>query len=274
MTATQAVNRLAYTRCGTGAPLVLLHGIGLSRRVWEPVIPMLARQFDVLTVDLPGFGASEPLPSATPPRPDALATAIAGLLDDLGIGTAHVVGNSLGGWVALELAGFRPTASVTLLSPAGLWSRRTPLYCRVTLRTTRWLARHAPGPLSRLVAYRAGRILVLGQSHGRPAHMSEEQAGTTISDMAGCPGFDATLAATAHRYLAARPVTAPVTVAFGSGDHVLLPRQSRHLDQLPAGTRLESLPGCGHVPTYDDPIAVAGLIVASAARGRSGADRR
>lgn len=101
---------LAHTRTGAGAPLVLLHGIGSSRRAWDPVIPALAERFDVIAVDLPGFGDSEPLPPGVEPRPTALAAAVAGLLDDLGITTPHVAGNSLGGWVALELAGIRPVA--------------------------------------------------------------------------------------------------------------------------------------------------------------------
>jgi pimeloyl-ACP methyl ester carboxylesterase len=115
------MNRLAFTRCGAGAPLVLLHGLGSDRQAWEPVLPMLAAHFDVLTVDLPGFGDSEPLPASIEPSPSALARSVAGLLDELGIEAAHVAGNSLGGWVALELARVRPISSVALLSPAGLW---------------------------------------------------------------------------------------------------------------------------------------------------------
>ena len=60
---------LAYTRAGAGAPLVLLHGIGSSRHAWEPVIPALAERFDVIAVDLPGFGDSGPLPPEAEPRP-------------------------------------------------------------------------------------------------------------------------------------------------------------------------------------------------------------
>ncbi len=106
------------TAAGTGTPLVLLHGLGSSRRAWDPVIPALARHFDVLAVDLPGFGGSAPMPPEAEPLPAALAAAVAGLLDDLGIAAPHIAGNSLGGWVALELASIRPAASLTLLSPA------------------------------------------------------------------------------------------------------------------------------------------------------------
>ena len=255
---------LAYTRSGSGAPLVLLHGIGLSRRSWAPVIPALARHFDVIAVDLPGFGDS---PATTEASPAALAEAVAGLLTELGVTTPHLAGNSLGGWVALELAVLGPVASVTLLSPAGLWKRDTPLYCRVSLRASRWLARHAAWPLSRLVRYRLGRALALGQTHGHPARLTPGYARETLAALGTCPGFEAALAATSTcRYLATAPITAPVTLAFGSRDVLLLRRQSRHLDQLPPGTRAETLPGCGHVPIADDPGAVAELITRAATR--------
>ena len=95
--------------------------------------------------------------------------------------------------------------------------------------------------------------------------MSAEQARATIRAMGSSPGFDATLAATLdRRYLAGPNIDAPVILAFGARDLVLLPHQSRCLDQLPAGTLPRTLPGCGHVPMFDDPTAVTALIAASA----------
>ena len=258
---------LAFTRSGAGAPLVLLHGIGSSRQAWDPVVPALAGHFDVLAVDLPGFGESRPLPPRTEPGPAALAAAVAGLLDELGITDPHVAGNSLGGWVALELASIRPVASLTLLSPAGLWRGTVPLYSRASLRATRWLSQHAAGALSRLVGYRLGRALVLGQTMGRPFRVSPGYARTAIRAMGACPGFDATMKATVTGYRPGPPIGAPVTVAFGSRDHLLL-RRSRQFGLLPPGTQRAALPRCGHVPMADDPAAVAALITASAARGR------
>ena len=70
---------LAYTRAGAGAPLVLLHGIGSSRHAWDPVIPALSEHFDVIAIDLPGFGDSGPLPPQVEPRPAALAAAVAAM---------------------------------------------------------------------------------------------------------------------------------------------------------------------------------------------------
>lgn len=79
------------------------------------------------------------------------------------------------------------------------------------------------------------------------------------------PGYESTSAATSRRrYVARSPVNAPITAAFGSRDLVLLPHESRHLDQLPADTRVAAPPGCGHAPTSDDPIAVVSLIAVTA----------
>ena len=265
----------AYSRSGQGEPLVLLHGIGSSRAAWQAVVPALAERFDVIAVDLPGFGASAPLPADTEPSPAALAAAVAGLLNDLGIDRPHLAGNSLGGWVAMELAKTCPVRSVTLLSPAGLWRAGTPLYCMTSLRLSRWLAEHAGPALSRIVATRPGRVLVFGQMLAHPARLPAPQARSAVLALGTCPGFDATLQATARRRLrGARQVTAPVTVAFGSRDHVLLRHQSRHLGELPPDTRTAALPGCGHLPMTDDPARVTNLIITSTTRANAVPARR
>jgi pimeloyl-ACP methyl ester carboxylesterase len=261
------MTELAFTRSGAGEPLVLLHALGLSRRVWDDVIPELARHFDVVAVDLPGFGESPPLPADIEPTPAALAAAVAGLLDELDVTAPQVVGNSIGGWVALELATIHHVASLTLLAPAGLWRSRTPRYTLASLHASRWMARHAGGVLVRLVGSRLGRVLVLGQTHGRPTRLSAEYARSTIRSLGTCLAFDAVLEATAARRAEGFGALAmPVTVAFGSRDRLLLPGQTRRLDQLPPHTRVDRLPGCGHVPISDDPDAVAALIMRSATR--------
>jgi pimeloyl-ACP methyl ester carboxylesterase len=207
---------LAFTRRGAGAPLVLLHGIGSARQAWDPVVGSLAEQFDVLAIDLPGFGESRPLPAHIEPLPAVLAATVASFLDDMNITAPHIAGNSLGGW--------------------GL-----------------------------------ARILVLGQTHGQPARITPDYARMAIRAMGTCPGFDATMKATEPRcYLSGPSIDAPVTVGFGSRDFLLLPHQSRHLDELPPGTRVDILPGCGHVPMADNPRAVTTFITAAAAR----ADKR
>src|SRR4051812_50211562 len=123
--------QLAFSRAGAGPPLVLIHALGSSRAVWDPVVDQLAEQFDVIAFDLPGFGGSPPLPPEDEPHPARLAAVVGDLLDELAIDRPHVAGNSLGGWVALELARLRPVSSPTPLAPAGLWRRAGPRVCPV-----------------------------------------------------------------------------------------------------------------------------------------------
>jgi pimeloyl-ACP methyl ester carboxylesterase len=265
---------LSFSRTGSGEPLVLVHGLGSSKASWLPVVDRLAERFDVIAVDLPGFGDSPALPDGIEPMPAALAAVLAAFLQRLKVEPVHLVGNSLGGWVSLEVAKLCPVRSLTLLSPAGLWRDRSPLYCRVSLRATRWFARRATRALQRVVVTAAGRTVVLGQTHGRPWAMSAAHARGAVAAMARCTGFEATFRATIdRRFLDGDGITAPVTVAFGGRDMILLPGQSRHLDQLPATVRTLPLPRCGHVPMSDDPAAVADVIV-QGATGRAAPQRR
>jgi pimeloyl-ACP methyl ester carboxylesterase len=255
------MEQLRFTRRGAGPPLLLIHALGSSSGTWDPVLPRLAERFDVIAVDLPGFGESAALPPGTEPSPARLAGTVADLLDALRLDRPHVTGNSIGGWVALELARLRPLTSLTLLSPAGLWPRGTPLYCLVSLRITRWACRHAAGLLSRLVSHRLGRLVVLGQTHGRPTRVTPEQARAEIAVLGTATGFDAALAATAHRHYTAGPALGiPMTVAFGTRDLVLLSHRWRALDQLPADVHTAELPRCGHIPMSDSPDAVVAVI--------------
>jgi pimeloyl-ACP methyl ester carboxylesterase len=114
---------LNHVRRGSGEPLLLIHPLGGELVVWEPVLDRLARERDVIALDLPGFGESPALADGAEPTPRALAGAVASLLDELGLGRAHVAGNSLGGWVALELAKAGRARSVAGLCTAGLWKR-------------------------------------------------------------------------------------------------------------------------------------------------------
>jgi 3-oxoadipate enol-lactonase len=97
---------LAYTRRGKGTPLVLLHGYPLDRHLWDDVAPLLQDTFDLILPDLRGFGESSTVDS--PYTMDDYASDIAGLLDQLGIQKAAIVGHSMGGYVALAFARLYP----------------------------------------------------------------------------------------------------------------------------------------------------------------------
>ena len=104
-------------------PLVLIHGLGSAATAFKPIIPALAQSFRVITVDLPGHGQS-PYNKAQEMDPKSLGRAIFESVESrYGINEFHVAGNSLGGWIALEMAADKPERIKTLtgLAPAGLW---------------------------------------------------------------------------------------------------------------------------------------------------------
>src|SRR3712207_2048028 len=126
---------------GSGEPLVLLHGLGTGSDAWGPVLSPLAGRHEVLAVDLPGFGGSPPLPDGVLPTPEALANAVQRVLDELGIAAAHLCGNSLGGWIALELARRRRARSLVLISPAGFWNEAERRFALASLKAAHRQAR-------------------------------------------------------------------------------------------------------------------------------------
>lgn len=112
--------------------LVLVHGLGSAATIWKSLLPQLTKHFTVYPVDLPGHGVA-PLDSDEKYDPISLAHAIVEEMDKShGVKEMHVAGNSLGGWIALEMGAVAPdrVKSITALAPAGLWNevpeRRLP----------------------------------------------------------------------------------------------------------------------------------------------------
>jgi pimeloyl-ACP methyl ester carboxylesterase len=247
----------ALERRGDGPALVLLHTLGSDRRMWDPVTPLLERERTVVTVDMPGFGASPPLDDATPVTPARLASAIAQRLAAEGIERPHVAGNSLGGWVALELAVGGVARTVTAIAPAGLWPH--PLAPRRDLgrRAARLLA-PAAGALVRHPALR--RLALLGVV-AHPDRVPPAAAAHLVRSYGLSPGFPAVNAAMrASRFQRLAEIAVPVTLAWPQHDR-LVARPRR----LPPSVRSVSLPGCGHLPAWDDPPAVARVLLEGSA---------
>lgn len=256
--------RLNYGRRGSGAPLLLVHGTGSYLGAWMPVMDRLAKERDVIAIDLPGHGHSPELPAGTPPDAPAFARAISTWLrEELGIESAHVAGNSMGGWTALELAKLGVARSVTGIAPAGMWRDRAPRYCTGSLR--------ASIALTRLVGERGiraatvtgtGRTLLMSQYYARPWSMRAAAAAEALRNVARSPGLEAHLDAITHqRFVGGRDLRVPVTIAWCARDFFILPWQAWRMDELPRHTRRLVLPGCGHAPMSDDPDLVARVIL-------------
>jgi pimeloyl-ACP methyl ester carboxylesterase len=248
-----AAGRVAFDRVGSGPPLVLVHGLGGERHVWAPVIERIADRRDVVTVDLPGFGASAPLPTGVSPAPRLLAAAIGDLIEELDLGCPHVAGNSLGGWVALELARAERVRSVTAIAPAGFWT--VPLGPKPYVM--RRLATVLRPVLPTLLRSARVRRIALGGSVADPDRVPREAAVRMVQAYADAPGFVAVNdAMRAGRLLGGEHIRVPVTVAWCERDRLV-----GRPPVMPVRAREVLLAGCGHVPMYDDPDAVSAVVL-------------
>jgi pimeloyl-ACP methyl ester carboxylesterase len=253
--------RLEHARRGDGEPLVLLHGIGDSARLWNPVLPLLAVERECWALDLPGFGHSAALPAGVEPTPAALARAVIEFMSAEGHGTFHVSGNSLGGAVALELGRTGAARSVTALSPVGFAEGRERLLLETSLRATHRAAVLAFPSVGRVPLPALVRRFALAQMVFRGQRVPPDELADLIKDLALSPGWDTTLPAMlAYRF--SGELDCPVTIAWGERDRLLLfhPQSARARERLP-GARHITLVGCGHLPTWDDPDQVARVLL-------------
>src|SRR3954454_23463060 len=113
---------------GTGDPVVCIHGLGGTKASFLPTVAALADTYRVIALDLPGFGESDK-PIAAPYNAPYFANSVAALMDELEIDSAHIVGNSLGGRVGIEMGLLHSerVRKLVLLSPALAWLRERRL---------------------------------------------------------------------------------------------------------------------------------------------------
>ncbi|HEY2715811.1 MAG TPA: alpha/beta fold hydrolase [Solirubrobacterales bacterium] len=242
---------------GAREPLVLIHGLGGSRTIWEPVLPLLEAEREVVALDMPGFGAEPPLP----PGVEATAANLARALRERHLGAAglerpHVAGNSLGGWVGLEMGRQGAAASVTALSPAGLW--RGAIGER-SLLGRRWARRLRPLVALGLRA-RPLRERALGTFAAHPERVPARAGRELVLGWIDAEGYEAANAAM-RKYVfdpSGYPEGVPVTIAWGELDQLVAPPRP---ERRPAGARCLTMPGVGHTPTWDDPELVARVLL-------------
>lgn len=253
---------LAYTRRGTpGAPvLVLLHGIGHRRQAWDAVIDELAQHYDVIAPDLSGFGESPAFAGGVRYTMDAACEHLFTQFERWGVTKPHVVGNSLGGAIALELGARGLVSSVTAISPAGFFgpiNRFRTLLVLFLLRSSAFLA--PKRLLQRLAADLRGRRLIGWVLYARPErHDAEHTYGDSLA-LKHATAFERTAReAVGYRFDSQVPV--PATIAWGTRDRILSYAQSKAARRRLPQARHEPLPGSGHVPMADDPERVVRFI--------------
>ncbi len=255
----------AYHRTGSGTPLVLLHGLTASWRVWLPVMPLLAARHEVVALTLPGHHRGPMLPQSVPATVPALTDGVVSALDGLGIGRAHIVGNSLGGRIALELAKRDRALSVVAIAPAAWWPserdlRRVLRRLRAGVAVARCIAPVADLAVSWRALCRAmGSRTMRHPERCAPADVAEilraARGCTVVKEILRSAPSDGTVGGLEQ-------ISCPVCIAWPTEDRVLpFETFGAGLVHRIPGASLVMLPGTGHVPMWDDPDLVARTIL-------------
>jgi pimeloyl-ACP methyl ester carboxylesterase len=256
---------LSVARSGQGEPLVLLHGMGSTRRDFTAVVPTLSEHFDVLALDLPGCGESPHLEER--PTVAAITDAVERTLDAEGVGRVHVLGNSLGARVGLELALRGRALSVVAIAPSGLNVLPERVFQGTGMAAARVLMRTVAPLVEPLSRSRIGRSAVLAPLKAQPWTTSREEAIGAREGFSDSRDFWRTLL---YGLLLDVPrgldrITCPVTLAQGAADWIASGQTVRYLPLVP-GSRFRPLVWAGHAPQSDRPRTVVRLVEETAGR--------
>ncbi|HEX5147413.1 MAG TPA: alpha/beta fold hydrolase [Conexibacter sp.] len=256
-------------RGGSGPPLLCLHGFTDTWRTWELVLPALEREREVLAPTLAGHAGGPPIGGPLPV--ETIADAVERARDAAGWETVDVAGNSLGGYVALQLAARGRARSVVALAPAGGWvygddSYKDPLaYFTSMQKLLRDAAQHADA----IAATEQGRRRATLMTAERFEHIPAELVAHQIRGAAGCTAAGALVELAQHDGwpLDAERIACPVRIVWGTEDKLLRwpGAAARFRERLPHADRVE-LDGVGHCPQLDVPLEAAQLILGFSAR--------
>lgn len=263
---------LEQHRAGSGEPLLLIHGVGSCWQLWDPVLEPLEARFDVLAPSLPGYGRSPPL--AELPTVPALVDAVERALDAARFETAHIAGNSMGGWIAAELAARGRARSVTAISPGGLATRKEQRYTQRVLSTAHSFAQRILPLGERLSRSAGGRRLLWGLACAHPERVTPESSQQQLEALAGSPSFQTTLSWMndgSNRPLGLESISCPFKLLWGTADLILPYRQAARWERIVPGCELVTLPRAGHFGMVDDPEATARAVTDAAALATAGA---
>ena len=244
--------RIAWEQEGEGEPLLLIHGLGYARWGWEPVLPGLAERFTVLSFDNRGIGDSD-----APPGPYTVAEMAADtlqVLDEAGVERAHVVGTSLGGMIAQELALSYPERVDRLVlactTPGGPNAHPMPkktaalVALAATLEPPVALRRFVENALAPATAEAHPKLV--DEIVARRLETPQDPVAWVAQASAGA-AFD--------RLADLEQISMPTLVQTGDEDVVVDPRNSELLAERLPHARLERFDGGGHLFFWEQPDA-------------------
>lgn len=264
----------ALYRAGEGEPLVLIHGFTATWRCWLPVLGELVPRFEVIAPTLHGHDGGSPLPPSEHPHSIARsADLLEEHLDELGVGTAHLAGNSLGGALALELAKRGRARSVVGISPAGgarpgdaaATRRVIRVFTRMQTTTSRSLG-FLPKVMARPGLRRLALRDVMTRGHQVPAAEAVGLAQSSVKCAIVEEVYAVLRSGKAHLEDLDQ-IDVPVLITWGDKDRILpMHSHAPRLREEIRGVEFRVHPGIGHTPMWDDPGLIAATIGDFAAR--------
>ncbi|MEY3218270.1 MAG: hypothetical protein RLY96_733 [Actinomycetota bacterium] len=251
-----------YTRDDNNPALVLVHGLGSAGSIWKSLVPELIDSFTVYAIDLPGHGDAH-LSEDEAMDPRSLAQAIVDyMVSHEGVETMHVAGNSLGGWIALEMAAVAPdnVESVTALAPAGLWHEQPPrklppsLDARIMAKISQYFMKTAYRiPLLKAIGYK--KITHLWRE------LSFESCRDSVIAMARSKGYMPMWhGANGRRFESEVPEKVKLSVVFGDEDLMLPEEIAQEKSVAPPHSRWIVVDNCPHVIMWNYPKLTVELI--------------
>lgn len=250
----------------TGAsPLVLLHGLAMSGSAWREVIPLVSDHHRVYAPTADGHRGGPPV-RRRPATMIDMVDAAERYLDECGLDRPHVAGNSVGGFVAIELARRRRAATVCAFSPVGFWVPGDGYQKRAFGRLQRGAAigRRTRPVLPFVYMSAVLRRIILRDIAYRGDRMSPARALEVNDDGINCTVLaDLCAELSGHDWAVAGldPLPCPITIAWGQKE-TLLPSGAYGQNARIPQASIRILPDVGHVPMLDDPVLVAQTILA------------
>lgn len=252
-----------WQQTGTGPPLLLLHGLGGSRFSWRRTVPALARSFTVFTLDLPGHGQAPVFPERDWSL-EALAAEILIFLDHQGLEQPVLVGHSLGGTLAILLAGCQPQRfpALILLAPGILLAHLPLLLVPLRFPGLDHLAPFVVGPwlipwILRRLYYDPRQVtpeVIAG--YQRPFRRLARRR--EVAQL--CRHLKLWPLAAQERWLTR--LTLPTLIIWGEADRLFPVGQARRLQRLLPQAAAFTIPGVGHNPQEEAPERVHDLMIA------------
>lgn len=260
---------MQFSRSGCEKPLLLVHGLGGSRRSWETITPTLAKQRDVIALDLPGHGQ-------TPAEVDSgtfegLARNLSDWLGRENLGGIDMVGSSMGARLVLEMARRGRAGAAVALDPGGFWQGWERIFFRATITASITLVRAMRAALPALTRTVAGRTSLMLQLSAKPWALDPGLVSNELISFADTPTFNALVRdlATGPMQQGPAATAAPVVIGWGRKDRLCLPQQASCAMAAFPKAKLHWFTDSGHFPMWDQPRETIRIILDGTGRSDS-----